>query len=67
MIQKGTDPNCIILEAEVEVFSLDVGVLLWGFCFQMDRIAFNVNGFDGADEFAASATYAEIGGGFRDG
>ena len=46
---------------------MDVGVLLGGFGLEVDGIALNVNGFDGADELAAAAAYAQVGGGFGDG
>ena len=46
---------------------MDVGVLLGLFGLEVDGISFDVDCLDGADEFAASATYAEVGSGFGDG
>ena len=54
-------------EAEVKVLGLDVGILLGGFGLQVDGVALYVDSLDGADEFAAAASYAKVGGGLRDG
>ena len=54
-------------ETEVEVFGLDVGILFGSFGSEVDGISFDVDGFDRADELAATAAYAEVGGGFGDG
>ena len=54
-------------ETEVEVLSLDGGVLLGGLGLKVNGIAFNVNSLDRADEFAAAASYAQVRGGFGDG
>ena len=57
----------MLSESEVKVLSLDAGILLGGFGFKVNGIAFNVNGLDRADEFTAAASYAQVRGGFRDG
>ena len=63
---QGNDP-VVLLEAKVKVLGLDVLILLGGFGFKVDGVALNVNGFDGADVLATAASYAELGGGLRDG
>ena len=54
-------------ETEVQIFSLNVLVLLWKACFKMDRIAFNVNGVGRTDELASAASYAHVRSSFRNG
>ena len=55
------------LEAEVEILSLYCFVLFGSLSLQMNRIALNVDCLDGADEFAAAASYAQFGSGLRNG
>ena len=54
-------------ETEVKVLGLDVGILLGGFGLQVDGVALYVDSLDGADEFAAAASYAQFGSGLRNG
>ena len=46
------------LETEVEIFSLDIGVLLRFFSCEVDGIALNMNGLDRADVLTAATAYA---------
>ena len=55
------------LETEVKVLGLYACVLLRSFCLQVDRITLYVDSFDGADEFAAAASYTKVRCGFRNG
>ena len=57
----------MLSETEIEICSFYLSILLGGFGFQVDGISLYVNGFDGADEFASAATYAQLGIGLGDG